>query len=613
MGKKKSTQNLLNRQKMGQKHFFTTALILILLGGTVSLARAQNSSILTNLRSGKKSDAISAFEKLEKARQIDENQMLALSDSLEALGQVPLALDFLDVWRADHPFSRRIEERLAQLALEANQLERAISAYRALTQKFPKNRDYWLQLGKIDLWAEKQKEAIHAYKKALALDPKDVATLRKLAQLYSWTNQDGKAYAVQSQILKVKPGDVALWKKHGIQARWLGKNDEAIEAFKNVLLRDPKDAEAFFLLGETYLWTNQQDKARLCFRETLKLNPGNVKARFYWAQIRQWEPFGWWEAKKDYQMVLKAQPGNQEVRKYLAQIRQVYGPLASGNSQYIHDSNDLKRLDLQAHGEAYVSARLQLRGNGLFNRLEENKPTGHFAVSGEGVKLGALWNVLEGTRFLGLGGLIAYNGGESFPLVEVQWQQRLFDRPNWPGQFYSTVSYIHDQVLDGVLAIKDKYIAHRGKWSLYWQPDSAFHAGSDFLHSWYSDGNQKTQLYATAEFRFWHLPPFDFFFTALFAYENSSKIYPNAMPYWTPRDFKTYAAGPAIKWQAVPTLWLRSDVTLAHQTGNGLAINYKIWLDWRPNAYTIGTLTFQSYGSRYYSYKAARLSFSYRF
>ncbi len=599
---------------MSRKHFFTYIFMLILLGGAARLEAAQHVSVvLEKLRAGKQSEAVAAFEKLEKARQIDVDQMLALSDSLEALGKVPLALDFLQVWRADHSFSRKIEERLADLAIEANQLELAISAYKNLTRKFPKNRAYWLQLGKIDLWAEKQTDAIQAYKKALELNPKDISTLRKLAQLYSWTNQDKKAYAVQSLILKYDPGDVALWKKHGIQARWLGKNDEAIEAFKNVLLRNPKDAEAFFLLGETYLWINQQDKARLCFRETLKLNPNNTKARFYWAQIRQWEPFGWWEARRDYKIVLKAEPGNREVRKYLAQIRQVYGPLASTNSQYIHDSNDLKRIDIQGHGEAYVSARWQLRGNGFFNRLEENKPAGRFTALGEGTQLGALWNASQGTRFLGLGGFIAYNGGETFPLLEFQWQQRVFDRPRWPGQFYSTVFYFRDQVLDGVLAVKNKYTANRGKWSLYWQPDSAFHAGSDFQQSWYSDGNRKTQLYVTAEFRFWHVDPLDFFLTSLFAYENMSKIYPNAVPYWTPRDFKTYSAGPAVKWQTVPTLWLRSDFTLAHQTGNGLAVNYKFWLDWRPNPYTIGTLVFQSYGSKYYSYKAAYLGFSYRF
>ncbi len=577
-------------------------------------ARAQSSrSILQWVRAGKIHQAKILYKKEASSHPFSENQILALSDSLEALNQVPLALDFLDLWRARHAISRKVEERFADLALEANQLKRAIAAYKKLTQKYPKIRAYWLQLAKVALWDENQSLALKAYQKAVALNPKDVQTLRQLAKLYSWTNQDEKAYQIQSLILRYDPSDVALWKEHGIQARWLGKNQEAIEAFKNVLLRNPKDAEAFFLLGETYLWTDQQDKARLCFKETLKLNPNNLKARFYWAQIRQWEPFGWWEARENYRLILKSDPQNKQVRKYLTMIRKNYGPLLGTTAQYIHDSNDLRRTEIRVHGERFFSARWQIRADGLLNRLEENKPTGHFVVAGQGAELRVLWNVCQGTRFIGTGGWIQYAVRQGFPLAKLQWQQRVFERPHWPGQLYTSLSLIRDQVLDGVLAVKNRDTANRGKWSLYWQPDSAFHAGSDFQHSWYSDGNEKTQLYVTAEWRFFTVSPVDFFLTGLFAYENMKKIYPNAMPYWTPHNFRTYSAGPALKWQPLSTLWLRTDFAFTRQTGNGQAFNYKLWLDWRPNPFGTGYVLFQSYGSKYYSYKMARLGFSYRF
>lgn len=599
---------------MNSKYKAFFLFFLIGLGAATGLVAAQDMhSVLQSVRDGQKGEAVARFQQAQKSHRLTEDQMLALSDSLKALGQVPLALDFLKIWRANHPFSRRIEERLAALAVEANKLKLAISAYKRLAQAFPKKRDYWLKLGQLELWVEKQHDAIEAYQKALALNPKDVATLRQLAKLYAWTNQEKKAYAVQTLILKYDPGDVTLWKKHGIQARWLGKNKEAIEAFKNVLLRNPRDAEAFFLLGETYLWTDQPDKAQLCLKQTLKLNPNNTKARLYWAQLRQWEPFGWWEARENYRLVLKAEPNNKEAQKGLAQIRQYYGPLASTSGQYLHDSNDLRRGDWQVHGEQYVSAQWQLRGEILLNRLEEDKPVGHFIEFGQGTRLGALWNVRSGTRFIALGGLVSYNAKRGFPLVEVQWQQRVFERPAWPGQLYTSWSFRHNQVLDGVLAVENHTTANRGKWSLYWQPDSAFHAGSDFQHSWYSDGNQKTQLYITSEWRFWNPAPVAFFLTGLFAYENMKKIYLTAIPYWTPQNFQTYSAGPALKWQVAPALWLRGDAALTRQTGNGLALNYKIWLDWRPNAFTTGVFLFQSYGSKYYSYKLARLGFSYRF
>ena len=595
-----------------QKIILLLSVVIFALTFSAEVFPGQNlKEILRLVQEGKISAAKAAFAQLEKQKAFGEHDVLALCDSLEAQGQVSLAVECLSGWRSDHSFSKPVEERLAADAVQLEKFDLAINVYKELAGKYPENRRYWLQLGKLYTWTEKQKQAIHAYERAVQLNPRDIKTLKKLAQLYSWTNQDEKAFVLQREILKLNPQDVALWKKHGIQARWLGKNEEAIESFKNALLRNPRDAEAFFLLGETYLWTNQSEKAKLCFRESLKLNPNNVKAHFYWAQLRQWEPFGWFDARENYRWVLRHDPADTASRKGLAQIRKIYGPFSQAAAGYIHDSNNLKRIDGAFHSAVYFSARGQLRAEVIFNQLEENKPTGHFLFAGEGSRIGGLWHASLRTRFLGFAGGIHYNKAGWFPIAELQWQETLFDRSGWPGGLYSSLSFVHDQVLDGVLAIKNHYTANRTKWSLYWQADSALHVGSDFQSSWYSDQNHKTQLYVLGEYRFFSGTP-HLFFTALFAYENMKHIYANAVPYWTPYNFWTRSGGLAVQINPLYRLTLRGDLALTQQTDSELAFNWKAKVEWNPNDFGHAFLLFQNYGSKYYSFRAVQSGFSYR-
>lgn len=549
--------------------------------------------------------------KLAEGQELPEEDVLELCDLLEAQDQIPLAISFLEKQCRYHSHSTKIYERLANYYLQNNQVLKAVRVYEKLVQENPQKRDYWVQLGQLYTWNEQQMQAIKAYEKAIKLDSTDVQTMRRLNQLYLWNGRELDAFLLQRKILRQEPQDLALWKEHGIQARWLGKNIEAIASFKNILIRDPQNTEALFLLGETYLWMDKTKEAEICFRQVLKMQPDHLQARFYYSQLRQWQPFGWWEARNNYRWILQRQPNHQESQKYLRLIRKNYGPLLKSTAYYIHDSNELKKTQIMLKYQRYLSARWLMCAESFYRRLEEQKSNGHFISFGEGARLGAKLHLTQRTRFFVWGGFVGFNQAENFALVEFQWQQTLSNSQSWPGELYSTLSLNYDQILDGVLAIKRKLTAKRIQQSFYWEPSSPIHIGSDLQYSWYSDDNRKTQLYLSGEYRFYSGFP-SLFLKLLFAYEDMTLIYPDAVPYWTPDNFWTRSIGLDALLPVGNKVSLRGGFALTQQSGNELASNWKAEVNWHPNDFSHIYLNYQDFGSRYYSYRNFQGGFSYR-
>ena len=542
---------------------------------------------------------------------LPEEKVLALSDLLESQGRYREEEELLRQQWAYHKNSRRLGEKLAEFYIQMDRSAEAIPIYKKLIALDPKNPRYWKRLGTLYLWNEKQKEAMLAYEQAVRYDSTDTKALRRLAQLYEWNSRERDAFELQKRLLRLNPNDLKLWKKHGIQARWLGNNREAIVAFKNIIMRDPENTEAYFLLGETYLWENQEDKAEACFREVLKREPANAKAHIYYAQIKQWQPFGWYEAQQHYRKALRLDPNNKEVLHNLALIRKEYGPLIDANFYYIHDSNDLEKKTVTVlHGQ-YLSARTYLQGKFYSMWLYERKSSGNFWIDGKGTGLYALWHASRRVRFAAAAGFTNYFGINSFFTGKAEWQQTLSDRKGGLGELYSALGVASGPVLDGVLAVKNQTRFHSIYHNFYWQLSPSFHLGTDFRYRWYTDSNEKLLFTVLGEFRFHQGNP-SFSAEGLFAYEDSKLYFPDAVPYWTPQEYWTRSLGPLIRYTWRAQWHFMGGLALTQQTDSNLATNWKVQVSYRPSDFLKFHILFQNFGSKYYSYRNLQAEFSYR-
>ena len=597
-----------------KQYFKISGIIFLFISLTVSFASGDDkySSVKILFENGEFGLAKTKIRALAESGSIPLNSLLELSQLLEAENFYPEAIFLLDTQKQHHQNSTLLLERLAELYTESDQSVKAIDVYEELVKTNEKKREYWLQLGKIYSWNEQSEQAMLAYEKAVTLDPSDLNTIRQLSQQYQWNERPKAAFALQKVILRKNPGDLNLWKEHGIQAQGLNRNDEAIDAFKNIIKRDSTNAEAFFLLGETAMWSDRQSEAMISFKQVLKLEPENQKARFYLAQLSQYTPFQWMKAKKSYEHILSVDPYHQESTKLLLEIRQDYGPLFNSSLKYLDDSNNLQLTEVSVLHNRYVTSRWQLQAETIYRQLEEKKSVGKVFAYGQGLKLGGTWFVHPKTRFVTTGGYIRFDQEETFGLFEFQLQQTLSEKSRWPGQLFSSTYARYNQVLDGALAIRQKLKAKRIGQNIYWKPNTNTLISGDVQKSWYSDNNQKLELYIESEYRFFSGNP-SLFLNAVYAYQDMNLFYPESEPYWTPKNFWTRSLGPSVQVKLGKTIITKVGYSLTQQTGNETANNWMANFIWQPNNFSLLRISYHDYGSNFYAYRSFEGQFSYRF
>ena len=538
-------------------------------------------------------------------------EILELCIKYEAEEKVFEAISLLEKQKRNNSKSIELRELLAKYYIEIEEIPKAVSVYEEIVSINSTNNIYWKQLGKLYTWNDQQKKAIIAYEKALQLNPGDGSAQKELQKLYSWNGRDEDTFLLQRELLKQEPDNIELWQQHGIQARWYNKNDEAIISFKQVLAKDPQNVESLFLLGETYYWMERQNEAEICFKEVLNKKPDHIQAKYYYSQIRQWQPFGWWEANNNYQWILKRQPGHEGSKEQFNLIRKDYGPNWQNKVTYVHDSNDLHKTEITSSYDQYFSSHWQMGGEIVYRHFEEHKPTGHFRSFGQGIRFGNTYYLSQKTNVYASVGYLTFNQQENFVTSEVRWQQKIIAKEKWPGQFISTLALKYDQVMDGVLAVKNKYTSKGFQLINYWEPVKTVKLGSDLQYFWYSDKNEKTQVYITGEYQFYSGRP-SFFLETVYAYQDMKNIYPFALPYWTPDDFWTRSLGLDTMFPIRYNLIFRGGFALAQQSGNELANNWKAELNWHPNQFSYLYLHYYDFGSKFYSAQGWLAGFSYR-
>lgn len=597
-----------------RNHFKIIASVVGLLVITTSYARTddKNNTVKRLLEIGEYDLAKSRVQVLAESDTMTIKNVLELSELLTAEGLHPTAIHLLDRQRQFHPQSTKLLERLADFYLEVDESPKAIPVYEDLVKLDDKNRAYWLQLGKVYSWNEQSKNSMHAYEKAVSLDPSDMGTIRQLHQLYQWNERPKSAYALEKVMLSRNPGDINLWKEHGIHARWLGKHDEAMIAFKNVIKRDRNNVEAFFLLGETAMWSERQSEAEICFRHVLKVKPQHQKARLYLAQLNQYKPFQWKKAKDSYEGILVEDPYNQESKNSLRQIREDFGPSLNSSMTYLDDSNNLKLSEVKVLHNRYVTAHWQIQAQTIYRRLEEQKSLGKVRTDGTGLQIGGTWFVNQKSRFVGSGGFIRFDQDRTFGLLELQFQHTLSEKNSWPGQVYSSTYIKYDQVVDGALAILQNNKAKRIGQNIYWKPTANTLLSGDIQRSWYTDKNDKIELYVEGEYRFYSGKP-ALFLNAVYAYQDMRFFFPDSEPYWTPKNFWTRSIGPNAQFKFGKAIWIKGGYSLTQQTGEDFANNWMMNFLWQPNTFSQLTFSYHDYGSKFYAYRSFESQFSYRF
>jgi tetratricopeptide (TPR) repeat protein len=174
------------------------------------------------------------------------------------------------------------KERLYIEAAFAQNIEKdgqkAVSLYRQLANRYPKEKSAFISLGQL---APDAREAIEMFRKALELDPTDSYALNYGGYCYLGLKQFDQAIESFKKNISARPGDANPLDSLADAYFQLGRLDDALEYYKKALQIDP----SFYgsILGTGYVHALQEDysQATACVDKAVGVSMENQRPNAY--------------------------------------------------------------------------------------------------------------------------------------------------------------------------------------------------------------------------------------------------------------------------------------------------------------------------------------------
>ncbi|MCB9488346.1 MAG: tetratricopeptide repeat protein [Deltaproteobacteria bacterium] len=139
---------------------------------------------------------------------------------------------------------------------------RALDLYRRLYNRYPKNTEARLEMGRLLLERGEFDEAEKAYRDALALEPENADAHISLGKVYMGMKKNGEAETEFNKALEIEPGNVDA---HYYLATLLSANPdrygEAIDHAEKVVEKEPDNADIRLLLARLYSYETRYAQA----------------------------------------------------------------------------------------------------------------------------------------------------------------------------------------------------------------------------------------------------------------------------------------------------------------------------------------------------------------
>ena len=192
----------------------------------------------------------------------------------------------------------RLLDQVAELAVEAGDLDAAARTVRGLARKEPEKAGHWVRLGRLYEWLQEPSLAFDAYLKAMPL--KTFEGLPRLLALSAGLHRDGEL--VEALEACGEPDDLPATLRLE-QARLrvrVNDLDRARSDYERVLSRDTQDPRAYREYGQVLMRLAAYDPAREAFARALQPDEEDRDAQAGMAEAlfrlgRRAEAYPWYE------------------------------------------------------------------------------------------------------------------------------------------------------------------------------------------------------------------------------------------------------------------------------------------------------------------------------
>jgi tetratricopeptide (TPR) repeat protein len=167
---------------------------------------------------------------------------------------------------------------VAQVALQNNLQQGLADLSREMSQRPPREMEFYTTLG--DAWRNsgKPKEAAAAFQQAVLRNPTSVTALQALAGALKTSGDMTRSEETLKRALQIAPQDANVWYQYGMLDSGLGRTGSAIEKVTKAVSLNPDLTEGYTSLAGLLLTTGQVDLAAAAAQRALAIDPYDAAA-----------------------------------------------------------------------------------------------------------------------------------------------------------------------------------------------------------------------------------------------------------------------------------------------------------------------------------------------
>ena len=184
----------------------------------------------------------------------------AISRDYSRLGKHALAAEMgTEAVRRD-PSNRAYRENLAEIYLNAFEVDKAIEQYEAIVAMDSSSIDGWYSLARL-YQMRKPLKALEVYQEVLARFGPTWDVYVQMASVYTSLGKFDEAAATLKNMLEIDPSNYELRRSLADAYLRAGKKAEALAAYKELMDRDPEDVEVKAAIAHIYLLQQRYEDA----------------------------------------------------------------------------------------------------------------------------------------------------------------------------------------------------------------------------------------------------------------------------------------------------------------------------------------------------------------
>ena len=184
-----------------------------------------------------------------------------------------------------YPKNADFYQNLGDAYTQRGELDRAVDMYESALEIRPENGGIWSNYGQTLYLAQNFAKAEKAFLKALDRLPTQSEPYNNLGNIYSRRKEFGRAIEMYQKAIEREPEELnQVLINLGDTYREMGNFGEAREIFAGMLERKPELADVHYRLGRVERDAGRTGAALEAFRQAAALDSGHAKARVQWGE-----------------------------------------------------------------------------------------------------------------------------------------------------------------------------------------------------------------------------------------------------------------------------------------------------------------------------------------